>query len=84
MEQAKFEAALIQELSLILNEPIDLTSDLPGDYGLDSFGTMQVIVFLEDNYDIEVPEDKFDMNNFASAQTIVHWALPMVLAALSQ
>jgi acyl carrier protein len=78
VEQVKFEAALIEELSLILDAPIDITSDLPGECGLDSFGTMQVIVFLEDSYDIEVPEEMFDINNFASVQIISRWALPLI------
>lgn len=78
MEKTEFEAELIAELSLILDAPIDRVSDLPGDCGLDSFGVMQLIVFLEDNYDMEVPEERFDINQFASAQTIVQWAFLMV------
>jgi len=79
VDKAKFEAALREELSLILDAPIDMTSDLPGEFGLDSFGVMQIIVFLEDNFDLEVPEQMYDINAFTSAQKISQWAYPMML-----
>lgn len=80
MEKVKLEEALIEELSIILDAPVGVNTNLPGEVGLDSFGTMQIIVFLEDIYGVEVPEDKFDTDNFASVDVIMRWVLPMINA----
>jgi acyl carrier protein len=78
LELVTFEQALLEELAIILESPVDVGTDLLGDAGLDSFGTMQVIVFLEEEYGIQVPEDQFDINDFASVATIARWALPLI------
>jgi acyl carrier protein len=80
LELVKFEEALLEELAVILESPVDANTDLLGDAGLDSFGTMQVIVFLEEEFGIQVPEDQFDINDFASVATITRWALPLIEA----
>ena len=41
---------------------------------------MQVIVFLEEEFGIQVPEDQFDINQFASVATIAGWVLPLISA----
>ena len=48
MESVKFAEALIEELSIILEAPVAVDTDLLGDAGLDSFSTMQILVFLEE------------------------------------
>jgi acyl carrier protein len=80
LEPLKFAEVLFEELTIILDSPIGMDTDLV-EAGLDSFGTMQVIVFLEEEFGIEVPEDQFDINDFASVATIALWALPMIDAA---
>ena len=80
MDLVTFENALIEELTVILETPVDVDTDLLTDAGLDSFGTMQVIVFLEEEYGIQVPEDQFDIKDFASVATIARWALPLINA----
>jgi acyl carrier protein len=78
LELVKFEKSLLEELAIILESPVDANTDLLADAGLDSFGTMQVIVFLEEEFGIQVPEDQFDINDFASVTTIARWALPLI------
>lgn len=68
----------MEELSCIADIPVTLETDLPGEIGLDSFGTMQVIVFLEDSYGIEVPEELIALEHFASVKIIADWAWPML------
>jgi acyl carrier protein len=80
VEPVKFAETLIEELSIILDTPIGVDTDLLGDAGLDSFGTMQIIVFLEEEYGIQVLDDKFNINDFASVATIARWALPLINA----
>jgi len=81
VELVKFQKALIEELAVILEIPVDAETDLLAEAGLDSFGTMQVIVFLEEEFGIQVPEDQFDIKDFASVATITRWALPLVKGA---
>lgn len=78
MEPLKFTESLIEELAIILDAPVTADTDLLAGAGLDSFGTMQIIVFLEEEYGIQVLDDQFDINDFASVATIARWALPMI------
>lgn len=80
MDLVSIEKALIEEIAIILAAPVDADTDLLADAGLDSFSTMQVIVFLEEEFGIQVPEDQFDINKFASVATIAGWVLPLVSA----
>jgi acyl carrier protein len=80
VESVKFAETLIEELSIILDTPVAVDTDLLADAGLDSFGTMQIIVFLEEEYGIQVLDDKFNVNDFASVAIIARWALPMINA----
>lgn len=80
MEPERFAEVLLEELAIILDAPVGVETDLLAGAGLDSFGTMQVIVFLEEEFDIQVPEDQFDIKDFASVATIARWALPMINA----
>ena len=78
MEPGQLTEALIEELSLITGCHIDADTDLLNDAGLDSFGTVQLIAFLEDSYGIEVSEDMLATEHFASVNEIAAWALPMI------
>jgi acyl carrier protein len=70
----------MEELAIVLDSPVGVDTDLLRDAGLDSFGTMQIIVFLEEEYGIQVLDDQFDINDFASVAKIASWALPMINA----
>jgi D-alanine--poly(phosphoribitol) ligase subunit 2 len=80
LEPLEFAEVLVEELAIILDSPISVETDLL-EAGLDSFGTMQVIVFLEEEFGIQVPEEQFDIRDFASVATIADWVLPMIKAA---
>ncbi len=80
MDLVSIEKALIEEIAIILAVPVDADTDLLADAGLDSFSTMQVIVFLEEEFGVQVPEDQFDINKFASVATIAGWVLPLISA----
>lgn len=84
MDLVTFQKALLEELAVILDTPVDVDTDLPADAGLDSFGTMQIIVFLEEEFGIHVPEEQFDIKDYASVATIARWALPMITARVSR
>jgi acyl carrier protein len=68
---------LLDELAGMLGQDVGVDEDLLFEGGLDSFGIMQVVAFLEDTYSIRVPDDKLATANFATAATIVAWVLPL-------
>ncbi len=78
MNAAEFESALWEELSLILGHEVEPTEDLLVEGGLDSFGIMQVVVFLEENYDITLPDAALVTSNFATPSKIASWAGPLL------
>ena len=71
---------LVDELSSILGQEVSIDEDLLFEGGLDSFGIMQVVAYLEDTYSIRVPDDKLATANFASARIIADWVQPLVSA----
>ena len=77
MDTAQFENQLTEELSIILGKKIEIEDDLL-EAGLDSFATMQLIAYLEDNFGIEVPEERLPIENFKNAQVIIDWVSKMI------
>ncbi|MCT9087689.1 phosphopantetheine-binding protein [Streptomyces sp. ASQP_92] len=71
---AGFEQLLTSVLPRVTG-PLDPALDLKA-VGLDSMATIELLVRLEDQYDVEIPEDKLTSATFASPGAL--WA---VLAA---
>ncbi|CAM5401339.1 phosphopantetheine-binding protein [Streptomyces xanthochromogenes] len=72
---AGFEQLLTSVLPRV-TAPLDPALDLKA-VGLDSMATIELLVRLEDQYDVEIPEDKLTAATFATPGAL--WA---VLAAL--
>lgn len=77
MDTAQLEKQLTKELGVILGKPVSPEDDLV-EAGLDSFATMQIIAYLEDNFGIEVPEERLPTKNFENASVIMEWVHPMI------
>jgi acyl carrier protein len=73
----QLERDLLEELASMLGQDVAVDDDLLFEGGLDSFGIMQVVAFLEDTYSIRVPDEKLATANFATAAVIVDWVLPL-------
>ena len=79
----QLEKRLGEELCIILDRPVEPGENLV-EAGLDSFATMQVIAFLEDTFNIEIPEDRLPIENFATARIITEWVHPMIAPAAAE
>ena len=77
MNRQQLEGDLVCELASILGQGIGPDDDLLFEGGLDSFGIMQVVAYLEETYRIRVPEDVFARDNFRNVSTIAAWVLPL-------
>jgi len=77
MNRQQLEDDLVGEVASILRQDIGADDDLLFEGGLDSFGIMQVVAYLEETYRIRVPEDVFARDNFRSVSTIAAWVLPL-------
>lgn len=77
MSLEELQRELLVELSSMLAGDVALDDDLLVDGGLDSFGIMQVVAYLEDTYNLRVPDETLATANFASARIIADWVLPL-------
>ena len=77
MNREQLQANLVGELSSILGQDIGPDDDLLFEGGLDSFGIMQMVAYLEDTYRFRVPDEHIAMASFSSASTIADWVLPL-------
>jgi len=83
MDMDQFEQQLTKELAIILDTPVFADTRLLVDAGLDSFGILQIIAFLEDIHGIRILDEHLAIDNFASVAVIAHWAWPMLPAKTS-
>lgn len=60
---------LISEQLFPLNETVDASSDLHA-AGLDSLAMMQLILLLENEYEISITPEDLDMTNFSSLENL--------------
>ncbi len=67
---------LIQELTALIGEglpelphDIDASADL-FDAGLDSMAIMQLLIFLEDRYKVEIPPEAVTRENFSTVNSL--------------
>jgi len=77
MNREQLQEDLVGELAGILGQDIGPEDDLLFEGGLDSFGIMQVVAYLEEKYHIRVPEEHIAMASFSSVSTIADWVLPL-------
>ena len=66
MNLVKLQEELLGQLTTVLGHEI----------GLDSFGIMQMVTYLEESYGMVVPDENLATVNFTSARIISEWVLP--------
>ena len=71
MNLAQLQAELLGELATVLGHDIGLDDELLVDGGLDSFGIMQMVTYLEERYGMTIPDD-----NLTTAEIEVFDAKP--------
>jgi acyl carrier protein len=74
MLDSSLKQALLEELGLIIGRDVEFSEDLLVEGGLDSFGIMQVVVFLEERFGVMLPDDALVTDNFSSVEKIHGWA----------
>ena len=77
MNREQLQENLVDELRSILGQDIGPDDNLLFEGGLDSFGIMQMVAYLEETYRIRVPDGHIAMASFQSASTIADWVLPL-------
>jgi len=78
MNRQQLQDDLVGELAGILRLDIGVDDDLLFEGGLDSFGIMQMVAYLEETFQFRVPDEQLVTTNFSSARTIADWVLPLV------
>ena len=75
--QRTLENTVIQLVATTLGKkPGSVESDEPllsSQTGFDSFSLMELVLHLEDNFDIRIPDEDLDPDIFQSVQTIVSY-----------
>jgi acyl carrier protein len=76
MNLVKLQEELLGQLTTVLGHEIGLDGELLVEGGLDSFGIMQMVTYLEESYGMVVPDENLATVNFTSARIISEWVLP--------
>lgn len=66
----KIKAYITKNISDVQPEEIDRQDDLLGSGIIDSMGMMKLVVFIEDELDIKIPDADMIVENFMSLQNI--------------
>jgi acyl carrier protein len=78
MERCTLKTALCSEIELILGVRPGVDDDL-FEAGLDSFGLLQLVGFLEDELGAPVPEERIGEEHFRTVGTIAAWVRASVV-----
>jgi len=73
---AKLKEQIIQNLKLTDVKPEDIDADAPligGDLGLDSIDTLELLVLLEREYGVTVPDVNIGRSVFASVRSLAEY-----------
>ena len=67
------EQLILNYLRNSISKPIDISVDteLIKNSTIDSFGIIDLINYIESEFNISIPEEEFDINNFKNVQSIV-------------
>lgn len=71
----EFEEGLCKEIGLIVGKKVDRDTDLINQCDLDSFSITQIMVFLEQTFGIEIPNERMNSESYCSISHIAQWAL---------
>jgi hypothetical protein len=69
----EIEAALCKEINLILGYPVGGDIDLITECDLDSFAITQIMAFLEQEFGIEIPDERLNSQSYCSISHIAGW-----------
>ena len=61
---------ITSEISMYPLETIDLDEDLLGNGIMDSLGMMKLVLFLENEFNVQIPPEDMTVENFVSVQSI--------------
>ena len=78
MEKAQIIMKLLELCSeRLFLEDVDIDKSLVDDYGLDSVSVFELIIGLEDKFDIDLEEVAFDFGKFQTVRTIANFVLDL-------
>ena len=80
MNLTELQEDVIGELTIVMGYDIGLDDELLFEGGLDSFGILQMVAYLEDSYGFIIPNENLATANFSSARIISDWVFPLGLA----
>jgi len=69
----EIEEALCKEISLIVGQTVDRDTDLVKQCDLDSFVITQIMVFLEQAFEIDIPDERLNSESYSSISHIAGW-----------
>ncbi len=71
----KIKAYIVQSISDITPDEIDADDDLLGSGIIDSMGMMKLVIFIEEELDIKIPDADMIVENFMTLQNINDYLL---------
>jgi acyl carrier protein len=77
MNLLPLQEELLGELATVVGHDVGLDDELLVEGGLDSFGIMQIVTYLEERYSIRIPDENLATSSFTSARIISGWVLPL-------
>ncbi len=71
----KIRKFIFQELIFVANPDQFSDDDDLLEAGLDSMGIMRLIMFIEDNFGVTLPDEEIDPDNVQTLNTLEKWIL---------
>jgi len=71
----KIREFIFQELIFVANPDQFSDDDDLLEAGLDSMGIMRLIMFIEDNFGVTLPDEEIDPDNVQTLNTLEKWIL---------
>ena len=75
MNLLHMQEELLGELAAVLGYDVGLDDALLVEGGLDSFGILQMVTYLEERYGIRIPDENLATASFTSARIISDWVV---------
>ena len=67
----RLKKMIVERLFLKIEpDSIDTSASLMATYGVDSVSLLELVVGLEDEFDVEIDDDDFDVENFESVAAL--------------
>jgi len=77
--ESRLKKMIVERLYLKVEpESIENNASLMQTYGVDSVSLLELVVGLEDEFDIEIDDDEFDVENFATVTALREFVTPRI------